>query len=153
VVTTLVPLFGATGDGVCFAALALCPAVPPPIELPVTAPPAGVGFVTLPTAAGFVTTEVDEAVPPMTGAGFDAPPIAPCFVLAGPPSAFWAREGGAKVAASMPVDTTSNIVLIMVQFFFIGAIFAVAKPASAHRPRRFIRALRVRISLSQAMEM
>jgi hypothetical protein len=152
VVTTLVPLLGAMTDGFCFAAPALSPAVPLPLELPVTTPPAEVGLVTPPTTAGFVIVEADVAVPPMTGAGFDAPPIALCLVLAGPPSAFCAREGRATVSPSVAIDTTSTVVLIMV-LFFMGATFAVAGWISAHRARSFTRDVRVRISLPQAVKM
>src|SRR6516165_5606804 len=152
VVTTLVPLLGARTDGFCFAAPALSPAVTLPTELPVTMPPAEVGFVAPPIAAGFVTAGAGATVPPMTGAGFEAPPIAFCFVLAGPPSAFCAREGRATVSPSVPIDTTSTIILIM-GLFFMDATFAVAGWISPHRARSFTRDVRDRISLSQAMEM
>jgi hypothetical protein len=128
-------LFGAMSDGVCLAALALCPAVPLPIELPVAAPLTDIGLVTLPTATGLVTTEVDVAAPPITAAGFEAPPIALCFVLAGPPSAFWARVGRARPTASMPIDITSTVVLIMALFFFMGAIFLSRISVSIPYPR------------------
>jgi len=100
-----VALFGGTIGGFCLAAPADIPAVPLPIELPATAPPADIGFVTPPAAAGFV------AVPPIEGAGFEAPPIALCLVLAGPPSAFWAEEGWETAVVNTPSDVTSNVTL------------------------------------------
>ena len=145
-VTTLAPLFGATTGGLCFAAPAVGAAAALPIELPVTAPTAEAGFVTPPSVAGFVTAETDAAAPPMTGAGFEAPPIALCFVLTGPPSAFCAREGRATVSATVPIDITSSIILIIV-LFFMRAILPVAERISARSPI-FIRAG----ILSQAIE-
>jgi hypothetical protein len=152
VVTAVVLLFGTMTGGLCFAAPAVSPAVPLPIELPVTAPPAEVGFVTLPTVAGFVTVEAGVAAPPITGAGLEAPPIVFCFVFAGPPSAFWASEGFATDSESAPIDIPSTIVLIMA-LFFISAIFPCrredisASSAIPHPCRE------PRISLSQPMEM
>jgi hypothetical protein len=117
VVITVVPFFGATTGGVCLAEPADSPAVPFPIELPVTAPPAEISFVTPPTAAGFVTVEADMAVPPMTGAGFEAPPIVLCFVFAGPPIAFWASKEWETAVVNTPSDMTSNVTLNIALLF------------------------------------
>ena len=150
VVTTVVALFGALTGGLCFAAAAVSPAVALPIEPPFPAPTAEAGFVMLPTTAGLVTAGAEMAVPPMTGAGFEAPPIAFCFVLAGPPIPFWAREGRATVSESVPIDMTSTIILIMA-LFFMAAILPVVERISALGPRS-LSAPGVRISLSQAMQ-
>ena len=111
VVTTLVPFFGVTTGGVGFAAPTVRPGVTLPIELPVTLPPAEVGLFTPPTAAGFVTVGADVVAPPIAGAGFEAPPITFCFVLAGPPTAFWASEGWETAVVNTPSDVTRNVTL------------------------------------------
>jgi hypothetical protein len=106
-----------------------------PIELPATAPPADIGFVTPPAAAGFV------AVPPIEGAGFEAPPIALCLVLAGPPSAFWAEEGWETAVVNTPSDVTSNVTLNIALRFMDAILRAIGRPAipSYHiRSRRYL---------------
>jgi hypothetical protein len=121
VVTKVLPLFGGVTGAVC---LDVAPVGPGAVAFPigVAVPPIEPCLFTLPTVAGFVGAAVDAVAPPITGAGFEAPPIAFSFVLAGPPSAFWAREGQATLAVSAPIDTPSTIILI-VGLFFMDAIF------------------------------
>jgi hypothetical protein len=121
VVTTALPLFDGVTGAVC---LGVAPVGPGAVAFPigVAEPPIEPCLFTLPTVAGFVGAAVEAVAPPITGAGFEAPPIAFCFVLAGPPNAFWAREGQTTPAESAPIDIPSTIILI-VRLFFMDAIF------------------------------
>ena len=73
--------------------------------------------------------EGDVVAPPITGAGFDAPPIALCFGLAGPPSAFWASEGWETPVVNTPSDVTSNVTLNIALLFMDAPLRAIGGPA------------------------